>query len=179
MILLLPLLYHPRQTELYRRQTRLPHYNMTPLLLIIWTTALALLLSLTLVFTSVRSKRKSEQANTKTLPANLTYRISNIPRHLTKAQFHDILLDLPGDITSKNTADQANVLGWSFAPTAAFALSERFWVATVTFRVPPPLHELETSLRRNIGFEAARLKLDLDFSGLTPLFDPEQGVAVE
>jgi hypothetical protein len=87
---------------------------------------------------------------------------------------------LPGEIGTPPDLDiQTNLSRWSFAPAAASTLSERFCVATVTFHVPPSLSELEAVIKRRIGVKASRLKVDLDFFGLTPLADPQQDVAVE
>jgi hypothetical protein len=106
----------------------------------------------------------------------LTVRISNIPNDVTRDQFHGILRSL-----SKTTSDftSNNILGWSFTPAAIAGLSERFCVATVTFRLAPALSDLEVSLKRKLGEGATRLLVDEDFFGLTPVAAPLQSPAVE
>lgn len=110
----------------------------------------------------------------------VTFRISNIPKRLTEIEFRDILLKLPdGASTSSVTSVRTNLSGWSFAPAAASTLSDRSWVATATFHNPPTLGHLETAIKREIGPEAGRVRVDSDFLGLTPLADCRQGTAVE
>jgi hypothetical protein len=105
----------------------------------------------------------------------LTLRISNIPRNITEEEFRRIL-DLAGEInTSPGAADRPELLGWSCARSGH---SERSFVATATFRVPPTPNQLESAIKRTMGVEAAQLRVDLDFFGLTPLADP-QDPAVE
>ncbi|KAL7918158.1 putative ankyrin repeat protein [Trichoderma austrokoningii] len=96
-------------------------------------------------------------------------RISNIPCDVTRDQFLGILRS-----QSKATSDFAsdNILGWSFTFAAIAGLSERFCVATVTFRIAPALRDLEVSLKRKLGEGATRLLVDEDFFGLTPLATP-------
>jgi hypothetical protein len=105
----------------------------------------------------------------------LTLRISNIPRNITEEEFRHIL-DLAGEInTSPGAADRPELLGWSCARSGH---SERSFVATATFLVPPTPSQLESAIKRTLGVEAAQLRVDLDFFGLTPLADP-QDPAVE
>ena len=106
-----------------------------------------------------------------------TFRISNIPREVTEDQFRDILTSLPVDV--EGILDQPNLLGFSYSPAAVSGLAERYWVATASFEGPLVSSDLETAIKRKIGVGAARLKVDLDFFGLTPLFHPLQNTDVE
>ncbi|KAL7789036.1 hypothetical protein V8C37DRAFT_387023 [Trichoderma ceciliae] len=108
---------------------------------------------------------------------SLTFRISNIPRAVTKDEFRDILTKLA--ITTENISDQSTLLEFSYVPSATKNLSERYVVATATFAKAPTLSELEKAIRREIGAGASRLKVDLDFLGLTPLVDPLQDAVVD
>ena|SRR5438034_283627 len=111
---------------------------------------------------------------------SLTFRISNIPRSVTKNRFGDILNIVAGAASiSSGAPDQPRLLGWSFTPAAASALSERFYVATVSLRGPPAPIQLEAAIKHEIGDKASHLRVDLDFFGLTPLADPQQDVDVE
>jgi len=150
------------------------------LMLFTSTAFVALIVSLGLVLAVAHLNSERRRDKQTKGPIFHTFRISNIPRHMTKDQFRDILASLPDETsTAPGTATETNLFGWSFAPTAALSLSDRFCVATATFRVPPALDELEAALRYKIGIEASRLKVDPDFFGLTPLADPQQNVAVE
>jgi hypothetical protein len=106
-----------------------------------------------------------------------TFRISNIPREVTEDQFRDILTSLP--IKVEGLLGQPNLLGFSYSPAAVSGLAERYWVATGTFEGPLVSNDLETAIKRKIGVGAARLKVDLDFFGITPLYDPPQNTDVE
>ena len=106
-----------------------------------------------------------------------TFRISNIPREVTEDQFRDILTNLPVEV--EGILGQPNLLGFSYSPAAVSGLAERYWVATATFEGPLVSSDLETAIKRKIGVGAARLKVDLDFFGLTPLFHPPQNTDVE
>ena len=143
------------------------------------TTIFALVLSLAWVLIVQRSNVTPKQKKIKTFNTSLTYRISNIPRQLTKERFEEILFGLTKKITPSDISAESNVAGWSYTPAAASGLSERFSVATVTFRISPALSDLERVIKSEIGIEASRLKVDIDFFGLTPLADPEEDAAVE
>ncbi|KAF2181720.1 hypothetical protein K469DRAFT_588829, partial [Zopfia rhizophila CBS 207.26] len=134
------------------------------------------LLGLALALASTNGRRISD--NQGKARKFLTFRISNVPQSLSEGQFRDILISDDMSTAPDNTA-QANLLGWSFAPAAASTISERFCVATATFRVPPAASKLEATFKRKIGVGAGRLKVDLDFFGLTPLADPQQNVNVD
>lgn len=107
----------------------------------------------------------------------MTFRISNIPRAVTKDEFRDILTRLPS--TAGTVDGQSNLLGFSYSPTAVSTFAERYTVATATFANAPALSELERAIKREIGVGASRLIVDLDFFGLTPLADPFQGTVAE
>ena len=142
--------------------------------------AVALILWLVFVFAVVRSGGAPKGVDQTKARAFLTFRISNIPRKVTKCDFQEILASLAEEMsTSLGAVSQPNLVGWSFAPAAAPQLSQRFSVATITFCVSPTAPELEATIKRRIGVEAGRLTVDLDFFGLTPLADPQQGAAVE
>ncbi|EHK19922.1 uncharacterized protein TRIVIDRAFT_122435, partial [Trichoderma virens Gv29-8] len=108
---------------------------------------------------------------------SLTFRISSIPRGVDREKFRDILTRLP----TTNSARELKwtLLGFSYSPSAAPSQAQRYAVATATFANAPTLSELEKSIKREIGIDASRLKVDSDFFGLTPLADPSQDVAVD
>jgi hypothetical protein len=98
---------------------------------------------------------------TPTKPARaLTLRISNIPTNITKEKFRDVLANL--------AANQL-LLGWSFARSGH---SERFFVGTATFDIPPAPNQLESAIKRVLDAGLTQLRVDLDFFGITPLADP-------
>jgi hypothetical protein len=142
-------------------------------------------LSLLLAFTTILalivqpSNVAAKQKKTKTVNTSLTFRISNIPRQLAKERLGDILFGVTNKLAPSDIAAETNVAGWSCTPAAASGLSERFSVATVTYRKPPSLSDLEKAIRSEIGIEASRLKVDVDFFGLTPLADPGEDATVE
>ena len=139
------------------------------------TAVVTAILSLALAFAVVwRAAYRPWSKKARTTP--LTLRISNIPRNITEEEFRHILIDLAGEInTSPGAADRPELLGWSCARSGH---SERAFVATATFRVPPAPSQLESAIKRTIGVDSAQLRVDLDFFGLTPLADP-QDPAVE
>ncbi|GFP53804.1 hypothetical protein TASIC1_0003018200 [Trichoderma asperellum] len=110
---------------------------------------------------------------------SLAFRISSIPRRVDKDEFRDILTRLP--IKAEGTASQLKwaLTGFSYSPSAAPDHAERYAVATATFANAPSPSELETAIKREIGIDASRLKVDLDFFGLTPLADPLRDIAVD
>ena len=149
------------------------------LIVVTSTAAVALVLSLVFALAIACSNGKQKGDNQTKARVFVTFRISNIPKGVTKEQFRDILDSLSDEIITGPDTALTNYLGWSFAPAAASALSERFCVATTTFHIPPALDEVEAAIKRNIGVKAGRLRVDLDFFGLTPLADPQDDVAVE
>lgn len=111
--------------------------------------------------------------------AGFTLRISNIPSSITEENFLRALNELPYDTCSGDGARyQQNVLGWSFAPSAASADSEMSRTATVTLKSVP------VSLQFKSGFISIDLFgsvtpaiVDSHFYGLTPLNNsPEQPI---
>ncbi|KAH8667741.1 hypothetical protein BGZ61DRAFT_365055 [Ilyonectria robusta] len=104
----------------------------------------------------------------------LTVKISNIPKSVTREKLEHILAETTSDGTN-----ETNFIGSSYTPAAISGLSDRFCVATATFRTAPSCGELETAIKREIGPEASRLKVDEDFFGLTPLADPLQDTEVD
>jgi hypothetical protein len=138
------------------------------------TAVVTAILSLVLAFAVVWRAAYRPSKKARTTP--LTLRISNIPRSITEGEFRRILIDLAAEInTSAGAAVRPELLGWSCARSGH---SERSFVATATFRVPPSPSQLESTIKRTMGVEAAQLRVDLDFFGLTPLADP-QDPAVE
>lgn len=129
------------------------------------------------LFLSTGNKRSSIPP--KTARRYLTFRISSIPRRVDKEEFRDILTRLP--IKTEGIASQLkwNLIGFSYTPSAALSHADRYAVATATFANAPTLSELEKAIKRVIGIDASRLKVDLDFFGLTPLADPLHDVTVE
>lgn len=110
----------------------------------------------------------------------LTYRISNIPRSVNKNELYNTFVDISGHVASpENASVPAQVLGWSCAPSPAASLSQRFQVATVTLGILITASKLEMELKRRLGPDASRLKVDADFFGLTPLSDPGDDATVE
>ncbi|KAH0541631.1 hypothetical protein FGG08_003921 [Glutinoglossum americanum] len=102
-----------------------------------------------------------------------TFRISNIPRAITESQFRDILNNLGDD------SDRPGLLQLSFAPAAASAHSERSFVATATFLIPPVVDRLQSAIKRRVGDGSDSIVVDLDFFGLTPLSNPLQDPTVD
>ena len=106
----------------------------------------------------------------KVLVKPLTLRISNIPGSISKDEFERILTDAAGGIiASSGAAHKPGLLGFSFA---ASGHSGGSFVATATFRVSPSPTQLESAIKRKPNLEWGRLRVDLDFFGLTPLTDP-------
>ncbi|KAM0518998.1 hypothetical protein ACHAPE_003989 [Trichoderma viride] len=100
----------------------------------------------------------------------LTLRISNIPRNATTEDgLRNILSDLP--IAAQGTVGLPNLLEYSYSPSAVSAFSSRYAVVTATFEHAPAINELEMVLKQKLGAEAAHLKVDRDFLGITPLSD--------
>ncbi|KAK5989673.1 Protein SERAC1-like protein [Cladobotryum mycophilum] len=106
-----------------------------------------------------------------------TFRISNIPREVTENRFRDILTSLP--IIPRDIADQTALLGFSYSPHAVPSLAGRYSVATVTFKDAPAPGLLETAIKGEVGVAADRLKVDVDFLGITPLADSLQDSTVD
>lgn len=107
--------------------------------------------------------------NATTRATGLAFRISNISSHVTESQVLDSLASLDGQL------GQQNVLGWSFAPSAASADAERYRTATVTFKSVPTEFQIPTSS----GFvdliaDTPPVIIDTHFYGLTPLNSGEQ-----
>jgi hypothetical protein len=106
----------------------------------------------------------------KVLVKPLTLRISNIPGNISKDEFERILTDAAaGIIASSGATHKPGLLGFSFA---ASGHSGGSFVATATFRVSPSPTQLESAIKRKPNLEWGRLRVDLDFFGLTPLTDP-------
>jgi hypothetical protein len=106
----------------------------------------------------------------KVLAKPLTLRISNILGSISKDEFESILTDAAaGIIASSSAAHKPGLLGFSFA---ASGHSGGSFVATATFRVSPSPTQLESAIKRKPNLEWGRLRVDLDFFGLTPLTDP-------
>lgn len=140
-------------------------------------TAFALIMSLGLFgfgWTIKALPDSAKQRKPQTPRKFLTVKISNIPKNVTREKLEHILAG-----TTSNGTDETNFIGSSFTPAAISGLSDRFCVATATFRTAPACGELEIAIKRKIGPEASRLKVDEDFFGLTPLADPLQDTEVE
>ena len=126
--------------------------------------------------------RASRQPDVKKPPASLTFRISNIPRNLHKADFEEemtqnkfeaILNSIQNDLSKKTDPSAhppAQVL-YSFAPSAHSATT---FVATATIYDHPAPSQLESAIKDKIGSDSAQLRVDHDFFGLTPLTAPEE-----
>ena len=103
-----------------------------------------------------------------------TLRISNIPEGISKGGFEAILARVAVELgTLSDATDQPRLLGYSFA---AAAHADGSFVATATFCAPPAPAELEDAIRRSSQTDWARLRVDMDFFGLTPLADPASPV---
>jgi hypothetical protein len=138
------------------------------------TTVIAAILSLVLAFVVNREVLWKGASTKKADTRPLTLRISGIPRNITKNEFRGILTNSTDKMsTTSPTADRPRLLGWSFAP----AHSVQSFVATATFGAPPSPRQLESAIHKII--DSNRLRVDLDFFGLTPLADPEADAAVE
>ena len=126
----------------------------------------------------------SRQPDGKQPPKPLTFRISNIPnkihkagfeKSLTKEDFEALLNDIQNCLTKKAdpSANLPAQLPYSFAPSAHSAAS---FVATATLHYPPAPSQLESVFQDKIGGNAAQLRVEHDFFGLTPLTAPEDPV---
>ena len=145
---------------------------------ILLSTGIALLLACGLTFWITRSLG-TLQASAGAKPAalkSLTFRVSNIPRHVTKDAFKKILdkLSDAGDTKSKYS-----LVGYSYSLAAGDGLIERYWVATASLMPPPSPSQLEKALKRGLDSSASRLRVDVDFLGITTLSDASQEPAVE
>lgn len=106
----------------------------------------------------------------KVLAKPLTLRISNIPGCISKDEFEDILTDAATEIIASSGAVHVpGLLGFSFA---ASGHSDGSFVATATFRMSPSPTQFESAIKRKPNVDWGRLRVDLDFFGLTPLTDP-------
>lgn len=102
--------------------------------------------------------------------SGLAFRISNISCDITP----DLFLESLHFLDNNPLADgRGNLLGWSFAPSAASADSERYRTATVTFKSVPPQFQLPSNFVDLIP-NAPPVIIDKDFYGLTPLYSPLQ-----
>ncbi|KAL7935649.1 hypothetical protein V8C35DRAFT_333543 [Trichoderma chlorosporum] len=108
---------------------------------------------------------------------SMTFRISNIPRAVTKEEFRSILTKLSTTASAAN--GRYHLVGFSYSPAAVCTLAGRYAVATATFSDAPSLAELEIFIKREIGIGASRLIVDVDFFGLTPLADPLQDTVAD
>ncbi|VUC26118.1 unnamed protein product, partial [Clonostachys rosea] len=106
-----------------------------------------------------------------------TFRISNIPQSVTKEQFREALNKLSGN--DAEGGSPSNISAFSFEPSAAFGLADRFRVACVTFVNSPDVGKLESTLKGEIGVEADRLRTDTDFFGTTPIYSPPENPSVD
>jgi hypothetical protein len=133
------------------------------LMLLAVTTVVTTALSLAWMFPVWRGPEK-------VVAKPLTLRISNIPGSISKDEFECILTDAAGGIiASPGAAHTPGLLGFSFA---ASGHSEGSFVATATFRKSPSPTQLESVIKRKSNLDWGRLRVDLDFFGLTPLTDP-------
>jgi hypothetical protein len=140
------------------------HVGMSvALILLAVTTVVTSVLSLAWMFAVWRGTGK-------VVAKPLTLRISNIPGSISKDEFEYILTDAAaGIIASPGAAYTPGLLGFSFA---ASGHSEGSFVATATFRTSPSPTQLESAIKRKPNLDWGRLRVDLDFFGLTPLTDP-------
>lgn len=131
--------------------------------------AITAILALVVAFAIWRAVYHSKMELAQTKP--LTLRISNIPGNITKERLGDILTDLAVKMsTSTGAADRPQLLGWSFMRSGH---TERSFVATATFSVPPAPSQLESDIKCAMDVGSAHLRVDSDFFGLTPLAGPE------
>lgn len=102
------------------------------------------------------------------------FRISNIPSFITGAELLQILEKLPRAGAALTDGGHQNVLGWSFAPSAASADEDKYRTATVTFKSVPTAFEFpETSSVIYLATNTVVI-VDRHFHGLTPLSFPVQ-----
>lgn len=101
----------------------------------------------------------------------LAFRISNIPAGVNPCLFRQFLDRMPYDTSlSGAVGDQQNVLGWSFARSAASVDSERYRTITVTFRsIPDQFRFPETFHSVTLIENSPPVIVDKHFYGLTPL----------
>lgn len=112
----------------------------------------------------------------------ITLRISSIPIAITKDRLSKILecLAIPSTRTTEGKQYRGtNIMSISLAPAASCFDSDKYQVATVTFReIPPELsNRVSGTGTSNIWIEEAggeRFEVDVDshFLGLTPLNNP-------
>lgn len=119
----------------------------------------------------------NQLAATTTRISGLAFRISNIPCTISKEQFLQILNALrlggSGPVEHRGAIHQ-NVLGWSFAPSAASIDAGRYITATVTFRsLPIDFQFRGTSTSLAIFPSATSAIIDNHFYGMTPFNTPE------
>ncbi|KAI9766643.1 MAG: hypothetical protein M1839_004798 [Geoglossum umbratile] len=132
------------------------------------TAAIPALLALVWVFAQWGGSRQLPVGTAQIKPRTL--RIFNIPGGVSKSDFEAILARVAVEVNAlSDAADQPGLLGWSFAPAAH---SEGSFVATATFRASPAPVQLEAAIRRSAQLDWGRLRVDIDFFGLTPLADP-------
>jgi hypothetical protein len=139
------------------------HVSMSAtFMLLTITTVAASVLSLAWMFAVWRGTGK-------VVAKPLTLRISNIPGSISKDEFECILTDAAGIIASSGATHTPGLLGFSFA---ASGHSEGSFIATATLRTSPSPTQLESAIKRKPNVDWGRLRVDLDFFGLTPLTDP-------
>src|SRR5438270_12057344 len=108
--------------------------NMSDILTIAITAFISAILSMTVVMLINREGFRKDASKKKigTSLRPLTFRISGISRNITKKEFQIIFLaNLPSELSTTSphgASDQLELLGWSFAPTAAVAQSDRSFV---------------------------------------------------
>lgn len=103
----------------------------------------------------------------------LAFRISNIPCTMSKEQFLRIFNNLQLNTPRPFDLGGQNVLGWSFAPSAASIDAGRYMTATVTFRCLPIDFQFRgTSTSLAIFPCVTSMIIDKNFYGMTPLNTP-------
>ncbi|KAI1391513.1 uncharacterized protein F4822DRAFT_396967 [Hypoxylon trugodes] len=142
------------------------------------TLFLSLIFGLGILLARVIWNSQPQQPATKTPKPRLfwTVRISNIPRSDTNERLRRVLIRNDAESTPDSSK---NLAALSYAPSPVASLALRFSVSTGTFRYAPNLEELRVLLQKEFGRDAARLRIDDDFLGLTTLYDPENGVDVD
>lgn len=126
-------------------------------------------------FPQVQLARTDTVATTATTAraTRLAFRITNIPSSVTRDQFLESLDSLSHNGTLDGGGSRKNVLGCSFAPSAATADAGEFRTATVTFESIPTEFQFSGSFNHiNLIADASPVIVDKHFYGLTPLNFP-------
>lgn len=113
-------------------------------------------------------------------PTEYAFRIANIPSRISVGQFLEIVDRLHVNLPSGGWLPDhgyQNLLGWSFAPSAASADAKKYRTATITFKsVPIELQDTGTPRIMNCIPNAPSAVIDKSSYGLTTLYSGDQPI---